>query len=282
MGWDTVPLNPKASLISEPARAAQLFPARPCRQCSGTTKVQRYAALECPACKGAATVQNLPTAEGVTTGSCPECWSDVQRKSTGKKMVPENIPCPGCNGQGNKSRVTDARPSTLAAAKAADWVVIGVEFPAIPMHDVDTKYVGASAELISCMIIRVPTGRIIARVLQSPEYSDAHGLKYGDLLELGPNHILVHTQCSHEEFEKARDGGLFDFTPVVAIPPVPGRNMITRNGSKAVVWTIRTDGTGQYAIGSVAGVDAEWSMDGMERKSRRDFDLVQFAEVVNT
>lgn len=277
-----MPLNPKAVFITDPHRAAQLFPAQDCRQCAGSTKVQRYKNVECGHCKGAAKVQQ---SEGgvMTAVDCPECYNTAQKKSTGQRQVPETIPCPGCGAQGRKSRVSEARPQTLAAAKPADWVVIGVEFPTVPIEDLkDSKYVGASAELVSCMIIRVPPGRIIARVLQSPEYSDSHGLKYGDLLELGPNHILVHTQCTQEEFEKARDGRLFEFAPQVPIPPQPGRKYITRGGNKADVWTTRNDQAGQFAIGSVAGRDTEWNMDGTARNGARDADLVQFTEVVNT
>lgn len=274
-----MPLNPKASFISDPARAAQLFPAQNCRQCNGSTKVQRYKEVECEECKGSAQVP-----EGAGMVPCPGCYNNGQKLSTGKRMVPETIPCPGCGGQGKKSRVHESRPATLDAAKPADWVVIGVEFPAIPIEDLkDSKYLGASAELVSCMIVRrdPASTRIMARVLQSPEYSDAHGLRYGDLLELGPNHILLHTQCTHEEFEKARDGGLFNFAPLVPIPPVPGRSFTTRGGAKATVWTFRTDPAGQFAIGAVNGQDTEWNMDGSERKGLRAGDLVQFTEVVN-
>lgn len=281
-----MPLNPRAVLITDPQRAAQLFPAQPCRRCAGSGKVQRYKNVECGHCKGSASVEE-PKAGVMTAVPCPECWNEAQGKSTGERQVPETIPCPappvGCGGQGTKSRVSEARPQTLAAAKPADWVVIGVEFPAMPIEDLkDSKFVGASAELVSCMVVRVPPGRIIARVLQSPEYSDTHGLKYGDLLELGPNHILVHTQCTQEEFEKARDGRLFEFAPQVPIPPQPGRNYITRGGNKANVWTMRNDQAGQFAIGQVAGRDTEWNMDGTARNGARDSDLVQFTEVVNT
>lgn len=270
-----MPLNPKASFIADPSRAAQLFPPQPCRQCNGSTKVQRYKEIECSTCKGTTRAGDVP---------CPDCYSNTLKVSTGKRMVPETIPCPGCGGQGKKSRVHDTRPETLAAAKPADWVVIGVEFPAMPIEDLkDSKYSGASAELVSCMVMKkdAATTRIMVRVLQSPEYSDAHGLRYGDLLELGPNHILVHTQCTQEEFEKARDGGLFNFAPQVPIAPQRGRGYITRGGAKAVVWSFRVDDTGQFAIGSVNGIDTEWNMDGTERKGVRAGDLVQFTEVVN-
>jgi hypothetical protein len=276
-----MPLHPKASLIADPARAAQLFPPQPCRKCSGTAKVQRYKAITCETCRGTAEIEQGGE-NGLVKVPCPECWNTAQKKSLGQRAVPETIPCDGCGGQGKKSRVHEARPATLGQAKPADWLVIGVEFPALPIEDLDdSKYIGASAELISCMIARVSPGRIIGRVLQSPEYSDSHGLKYGDLLELGPNHILVHTQCSQEEFEKARDGGLFNFAPVVPIPPVAGRTFITRGGTKATVWTSRNDQAGQFFIGQAGGRDLEWSVDGSHRQGQREFDLVQFTDVVN-
>jgi hypothetical protein len=272
--------------ISDPARAAQLFPPSTCRQCNGAGKVQRYGIKECESCKGTGAVQGLA---GIV--NCLDCWNDAQQKSIGKRAVPENIPCPGCNGQGKKRRISETRPVTIGQAKPGDWVVIGVEFPAIPIADLGGEaahYVGASAELVSCMIAKHdPTStRIIARVLQSPEYSgqgsdNGHGLRYGELIELGPNQILVHNQATQEEFEKARDGGLFNFAPVVPIPPVVGRQFITRGGALARVWTTRSDQAGQFAIGEIGGRDSEWSMDGSQRQGRRDEDLVQFKEVVN-
>lgn len=280
-----MPINPKAVFITDPHRAAQLFPAQDCRQCAGSTKVQRYAETDCKTCNGSGGTKTdqQDSRAAMLAGACGDCWNDAQKRSTGKRHVPEVIPCPGCGGKGRKSRVSESRPQTLAAAKAGDWVVIGVEFPSLPIEDLkDSKFVGASAELISCMVVRVPPGRIIARVLQSPEYSDAHGLKYGELLEIGPNHVLVHTQCTQEEFEKARDGRLFEFAPQNPIAPQPGRNYITRGGNKAVVWTMRNDQAGQFAIGNVAGRDTEWNMDGTARNGARDSDLVQFTEVVNT
>jgi hypothetical protein len=281
-----MPLNPKAAFISDPGRATALFPATPCRQCNGAQKVQRYGTTTCADCGGSGEGEYKPDNHPADQrGFCAACYSDYLKKSTGKRAVPESIPCPGCGGQGTKRRVHDARPQTLASLKPGDWLVIGVEFPALPVEDASTQYAGASAELISCMVVRASPATstiIMARVIHSPEYSTGHGLKYGDLLQLGPNDILVHSQCTTEEFEKAKAGGLFTFAPVNPMPPIPGKEFITRGGERSTVWTIRNEGQGQFAIGiTKGGLNLEWNMDGTERQGRREFDLVQFAQVVN-
>jgi hypothetical protein len=281
-----MPLNPKAAYITEPSRAAQLFPAGPCRTCSGSTKVQRYRKETCEICQGSGKGEYKPEGQPPEQpGHCSACYSDFHKKSSGQRQFAESIPCTECNGQGTKRRVNDARPQTLAAMKPGDWVVIGVEFPALPIEDASPEYKAASAELISCMVIRCApsaTTLITARVIHAPEYTSGHGLRYGDLLQIGPNNVLVHSQCTPEEFEKAKDGGLFTFAPVLPIAPVPGREFFTRGGERATIWTTRTEGGGQFAIGKLrSGSDCEWNMDGTDRQGRRDNDLVQFTEVVN-
>ncbi len=281
-----MPLNPKAAYITEPGRATQLFPATTCRTCNGTTKVQRYRNDKCEACQGSGAGDYKPEGHPADQpGHCADCYNVFQKKSTGTRQTAELVPCADCKGQGTKRRVNDARPQTLAAMKPGDWVVIGVEFPALPIEDASPAYKAASAELISCMILRAApaaTALITGRVIHAPEYTGGHGVRYGDVLQLSPNNILVHSQCTPEEFEKAKDGGLFTFAPVNPIAPVPGRFFFTRAGERAEVWTTRTEGGSQFAIGKLkSGLDCEWNMDGSDRQGRRDNDLVQFTEVVN-
>lgn len=266
-------MNAHTAIIADLNRAALLFPPTTCRQCSGRKQVARLIDVICKTC------------EGKGGDACQDCSPAAGKPGTGKRKQIEQIVCPNCHGIGEVRRIPSTRPATARNLKVGDWIVIGVEFTAIRPEDATegSGIANQTAELLSCMVLRISQGIIVARVVHAPEYVQGHGIRYGEQLNLGINHILEHSPAEPDQVEKAKRAGLFTMT-VNTIAPVPGQRFYTRDGDVATIWTALNDPNGQYAIGSISASPTEsiqWRMDGTERAGNRGRDLVGLVSVVN-
>jgi hypothetical protein len=181
----------------------------------------------------------------------------------------------------------------LGSLKRGDWIRILVEWQ---------NKAEVHCEFVTCMVSGVVRPQPIpgqfgeseallvkCRILQDPMYKANHSLKYGDDLTVGTRHVLVVDPLPTTAVDQK--GNTYSLTPAQiernvsmllagpasAIPPAPGKQYWTRNGTVANIWTILQDQAGQsYFLGEAGGVrDIQWSTDGKHRQGNADLDIVK-------
>jgi hypothetical protein len=198
-----------------------------------------------------------------------------------KLTLPQNVML--CDRQRAQSLIRDFHPhiDQVGTLKRGDWIRCLIEWQ---------ERGEVRCEFISCIVSAVfqANGLLKCRVLQNPEYSANHSLKYGDDLTLSLRHIMVHDPMPTTAFDAK--GNAYPLTPeqlehnvstllggpIAPVAPVPGKQYWTRNGSVANVWTILQDTNGSYFIGEAGGVrDIQWTPEGKHRQGNADLDIVK-------
>lgn len=252
-------MNPGAQIVASIDKAHELFPPITCAQCQGRGQVQRYGKRPCQPCNGTGKNNAQP---------CAACQQERGQPGTGYNLVPETIPCPRCQGKATLDRVRQTQPQTLAQIKVGDLVKVVVSFNTPRPGDLPAgiPHPSEQAEIIVCMVTGGSTQAIQTLVHSAPQYGQYHGLRFRSPLTLAPAQIVYHHQSTAEELEQAKNGNLFQ-RDLPVIPAQPGE-FFTRQGNRAQVFTIRTQGDGsQIAIGKVDGADHDWQPTGQSRSN---------------
>lgn len=285
------------SLITSLARLNDLLPPTTCRQCAGNRTVQAMEEFNCELCAGAGNRRSRhPNAPPEALIKCEVC------DGTGKKQRPKSVVCPNCAGAGTQRRAPRQWPSTLDLIKTGDYVRIAIEFPHETMASqlaragleqsqipADAYQASRGADVITCLVIGMPNPALVrVRIMQIPEATALHNLRYGDTILITPAHVIEHTQTPQETLVTMRNAGLLNTSPATlpTVEPRPGTSYFVRQGDRAEIWSTRTDPqTGSFvAVGRIDGgpAECEWFMSGKEKTGRTQYDLVQFENVVNT